>query len=333
MERALITGITGQDGSYLAELLIDKGYEVHGLVRRTSSLARDRIDHLWGATLGDHPRLFLHYGDLTDTGSLVRLLGEVAPREVYNLAAQSHVGISFAMPDSTIDINGGGTARVLEAIRLAGRAKRTRFFQASSSEMYGNAREAPQSERTPFAPRSPYACSKLLAHWLVVNYREAYGLHASNGILFNHESPRRGENFVTRKITQGAARIKHGLQTAVHLGNIGVRRDWGYAPEYVEAMWRILQQEQPDDYVIATGESHTVRSFAELAFEYVGLDWREHVVQDHQYDRPSEVDLLVGDSSKAKRLLAWEPKTRMADLVRLMMDSDLRAVEALPRRQ
>ena len=324
MKKALVTGITGQDGSYLAELLLAKGYEVHGIVRRTSTVNRQRIDHLWPHEMGESPRLYLHYGDLSDSVSLVKLLYELKPDEIYNLAAQSHVAVSFQIPEYTLDVDSGGTVRILESIREAGLGKQVRFYQASSSEMFGKVAEIPQTERTPFHPRSPYACAKVAAYWLTVNYREAYQLHASNGILFNHESPRRGENFVTRKITRAVGRIKCGLQKNLALGNLEAKRDWGYAAEYVEAMWLMLQQEQPDDYVVATNETHTVSEFAATAFAHAGLDWREYVVHNPQYDRPAEVDLLLGDYAKAKRVLHWEPKIRMKELAQMMVEEDLK---------
>ena len=323
MKRALITGITGQDGSYLAELLLEKGYEVHGIVRRSSSLNRARIDHLRAYESGEGKRLFLHYGDLADTVSLVKLLYELAPDEVYNLAAQSHVRVSFDIPEYTADVTATGAVRILEAIREAGLAKKVRFYQASSSEMFGKVLEVPQTERTPFYPRSPYACAKVMAHFLTVNYRESYNLFACSGILFNHESPRRGEAFVTRKITLAVARIKLGLQKKLYLGNLDSRRDWGFAKEYVEGMWRMLQQEKPDDYVLATNETHSVKEFLEAVFGAADLDWREHVEFDERFLRPAEVDLLIGDYAKAKKELGWEPKTRMAGLAKLMFDSDL----------
>lgn len=331
MKKALITGITGQDGSYLAEFLLHKGYEVHGIVRRASTVNRERIDHLWPYEAGESPNLFLHYGDLSDSVSLVKLLYELKPDEIYHLAAQSHVGISFSIPEYTLDVTGAGTARILESIREAGLGKEVRFYQASSSEMFGKVRETPQTERTPFWPRSPYACAKVLAYHLTVNYREAYGLHASNGILFNHESPRRGENFVTRKITRAVGRIKAGLQKKLTLGNLDARRDWGYAPEYVEAMWLMLQQDSPDDLVIATNETHTVRAFLEAAFSHAQLDWHDFVALDPQLCRPSEVDLLQGDFSKARARLGWQPSTRMAALARLMVDHDLRLAQVEAR--
>ena len=326
MKRALITGITGQDGSYLAELLLRKGYEVHGLIRRASTFNTSRIDHLYRDLHEQDVRLKLHYGDLTDALALTGVLAETRPDEIYHLAAQSHVRVSFEIPVTTGEIGALGTLRLLEAIRHTGLTDRVRYYQASSSEMFGKVAETPQTEATPFAPRSPYGCAKLYAYWVAANYREAYGLHASNGILFNHESPRRGETFVTRKITRAAARIKLGLQEKLYLGNLEARRDWGYAAEYVEAMWLMLQQETPDDYVIATGETHSVREFCEAAFSRLGLDWQDHVEIDPKYHRPLEVDLLVGDASKAKVQLGWEAKTKFQDLVSLMVDADLRLV-------
>ena len=320
MPRAFITGITGQDGSYLAEFLLAKGYEVHGLTRTDSAVRTDRIQHLL-----TNPRLVLHFGDLSDSLRLFRIINEVQPHEIYNLAAQSHVGVSFNAPDQTANVTGMGTLRMLEAIAQSG--CKPRFYQASSSEMFGKVVETPQSERTPFYPRSPYGVAKVFSHWMTVNYRESHGLHASSGILFNHESPRRGETFVTRKITKAIARIKAGMQHELALGNLDARRDWGFASEYVEAMWLMLQQDRPDDYVIATGETHTVREFVATAFDHVGLDWREFVVLDPKFLRPAEVDLLVGDASKARRVLGWEPQTRFADLVRLMVDADMDALE------
>jgi GDPmannose 4,6-dehydratase len=315
--KALITGITGQDGSYLAELLIEKGYDVHGVVRRSSSVNRTRIDHIRDAKLP----LTLHYGDLTDASSINRLLREVKPDEVYNLGAQSHVKVSFDVPEFTAETAGLGALRLLEGMRDSGISPR--FYQAGSSEMYGLVREVPQKESTPFYPRSPYGAAKVYAHWISVNYREAYGMFVCNGILFNHESPRRGENFVTRKITRGVAAIKIGLTDKLALGNLDAKRDWGYAKDYVRAMWLMLQQEKPDDYVVATGETHTVREFCEVAFAHAGLDWTKHVVVDPNYLRPTEVDLLLGDASKARRDLGWEPTTRFQDLVKLMVDADL----------
>jgi GDPmannose 4,6-dehydratase len=320
-KKALITGITGQDGSYLAELLLGKGYEVHGVIRRASTFNTDRIDHLYKDPHIMGVNLFLHYGDLSDSVNLVKLLYELKPDEIYHLAAQSHVRVSFDIPEYTSDITGVGTIRILEAIREAG--VKPRFYQASSSEMFGKVVETPQSETTPFYPRSPYACAKVFSYWATVNYREAYKLHASNGILFNHESPRRGETFVTRKISRAVAAIKLGLQEKLYLGNLDARRDWGYAKEYVEAMWRMLQLDDPQDFVVATGETHSVREFLEEAFGHVNLDWKKHVEHDPRYERPSEVDLLVGNPGKAKQYLDWEPKVRFKDLVRLMVDADL----------
>ncbi len=326
MKRALITGITGQDGSYLAELLLEKGYEVHGIVRRSSSINRSRIDHLRNYEEGPGKRLFLHYGDLADSVALVKLLYATKPDEVYNLAAQSHVRVSFDIPEFTCDVTGTGAARILEAIIESGIGKHVRFYQASSSEMFGKVQAVPQTETTPFYPRSPYACAKLMAHWLTVNYRESYNLFACSGILFNHESPRRGESFVTRKITIAAARIKLGLQKELFLGNLDSKRDWGYAKEYVEGMWRMLQQDQPDDYVLATNETWTIREFLDASFGHLDLDWRDHVKFDERFLRPAEVDLLIGDYSKAKTKLGWEPKTRMHGLAKLMVESDLALV-------
>lgn len=323
-KKALITGITGQDGSYLAELLLSKGYEVHGIIRRASTFNTGRLDAIYADPHSSKSRLFLHYGDLSDASALSRLIGRIQPDEVYNLAAQSHVRVSFDSPEYTTDITATGVIRLLEAIRETG--IRPRFYQASSSEMYGKVREVPQTENTPFYPRSPYACAKTYAYWITVNYRESYGMHASNGILFNHESPRRGETFVTRKITRAVALIKAGLQEKLFLGNLDAKRDWGFAKEFVEAMWLILQQDQPDDYVISTNETHSVREFLEVAFSHVGLDWQKYVAIDERYYRPAEVDLLIGDYSKAKAKLGWEPKTKFADLVKLMVDSDVQAL-------
>jgi GDPmannose 4,6-dehydratase len=326
---ALITGVTGQDGSYLAELLLAKGYSVHGMVRRTSSFATGRVDHLRQGFDGGHSGLQLHYGDLGDGTGLRRIIELVAPDEVYNLAAQSHVRISFDQPEYTADVVGLGALRLLEAVRDHSRStgRQVRLYQAGSSEMFGKAAECPQSETTPFHPRSPYACAKVYAHWQTRNYREAYGMFAANGILFNHESPRRGENFVTRKITRSATRIKVGLQDKLALGNLEARRDWGFAGDYVEAMWQMMQQAQGDDYVIATGEHHSVREFLELAFDHVALDWRKHVETDERYLRPAEVDLLVGDFGKARRLLGWQPRVKLPQLVGMMVDADLEMAE------
>jgi GDPmannose 4,6-dehydratase len=323
MKRALITGITGQDGSYLAELLLDKGYEVHGVIRRASTFNTSRIDHLYRDPHVNGVRLFLHYGDLADSVQMVKLLYELEPHEIYNLGAQSHVRVSFDIPEYTGDVVGLGTLRILEAIREAGLVKKCRFYQASSSEMYGKVQEVPQTESTPFWPRSPYACSKVYAHWLTVNFRESYGLYACSGILFNHESPRRGETFVTRKITRAATRIKLGLQEALYLGNLNAKRDWGYAKEYVAMMWLMLQQDQPDDYVIATNETHSVREFCQEAFGLLDLDWEKYVRHDPRYERPAEVDLLIGNPAKAKKQLGWEPKVRFKELVRIMVEADL----------
>ncbi|HZI28342.1 MAG TPA: GDP-mannose 4,6-dehydratase [Gemmatimonadaceae bacterium] len=325
MRKALITGITGQDGSYLTEFLLEKGYEVHGLVRRSSAFGTGRIEHLY---LDEHlpsHGLQLHYGDLNDASSLQRVLARVVPDEVYNLGAQSHVRISFDVPEYTVEVAGVGTLRLLEAIRNLGMSPR--FYQASSSEMFGKVVEVPQSERTPFHPRSPYACAKVFAHQITVNYRESYGLHASCGILFNHESPRRGENFVTRKITRSLTRIKLGLQPMLYLGNLDARRDWGYAADYVEAMWLMLQQEKPDDYVVATGETHSVREFLDEVGAALDMDWTPHVGVDPRYYRPAEVDILHGDASKAKRALGWTPKTTFRDLARMMTEADMELAE------
>ena len=323
MKRALITGITGQDGSYLAELLLEKGYEVHGIIRRASTFNTSRIDHLYQDPHVRGNRLFLHYGDLADSVHLVKLIYDLAPDEVYNLGAQSHVRVSFDIPEYTGDVTGLGTVRMLEAIRAAGFGGKIRYFQASSSEMFGQVREVPQNEATPFHPRSPYGCAKVYAYWSTVNYREAYGLHTSNGILFNHESPRRGETFVTRKISRAATQIKLGLQDKLFLGNLEASRDWGYAPEYVEAIWLMVQQEDPDDYVIATKETHTVREFCQEAFGLLDLDWEEFVEYDDRYERPSEVELLIGDPAKAKRQLDWEPRVTFKGLVKIMVEADL----------
>ena len=323
MRKALITGITGQDGSYLAELLLAKGYEVHGIVRRSSSFNRQRIDHLCtDASLKDK-KLFLHYGDMTDASCLTALVYAIPPDEIYNLAAQSHVRVSFDMPEFTGNVDALGTIRLLDAIRQAGLERKVRFYQASTSELYGKVQEMPQRETTPFYPRSPYAVAKLYAFWAVKNYREAYGIFASNGILFNHESPRRGENFVTRKITMAVARIKAGLQEKLSMGNIEAKRDWGFAGDYVEGMWRMLQHDTPDDFVLATGEMHSVREFLEEAFSCVGLDWQKYTCHDTRYDRPSEVDQLLGDATKARRELGWEPKVTFKELVKMMVDADL----------
>lgn len=322
---ALITGITGQDGSYLAEFLLEKGYAVHGIIRRTSTFNTTRIAHIFQDPHEEAPKLFLHYGDLADELALDKTIGDVLPDEIYHLGAQSHVRVSFDIPAYTIDTVGQGTLRVLESIRRRREEKEIRFYQAGSSEMFGSVTEIPQRETTPFRPRSPYACGKVLAHMLTVNYRESYGLHASNGILFNHESPRRGETFVTRKITRGIAQILAGKVDKIFLGNLTAQRDWGYAKDYVEAMWLMLQQPQPDDYVVATGESRTVQEFLEEAFSLVGLSWEKHVEIDSRYYRPTEVDVLQGDATKARRVLRWSHKTSFKELVRLMLESDLRS--------
>ncbi len=323
MKKALITGITGQDGSYLAELLLAKGYEVHGVIRRASTFNTARIDHLYRDPHVNGVHLFLHYGDLADSVQMVKLLYELQPDEIYNLGAQSHVRVSFDIPEYTGDVDGLGAQRILEAIREAGLVKKCRFYQASSSEMFGKVQEVPQVETTPFWPRSPYGCAKVYAYWLTVNYRESYNLHASNGILFNHESPRRGETFVTRKITRAATRIKMGLQDALYMGNLDAKRDWGYAKEYVEMMWVMLQQDKPDDYVVATNETHSVKEFIEETFGLLDLDWRKYVKHDARYERPAEVELLIGNPAKAKKQLGWEPKVKFKELVKIMTDADL----------
>lgn len=344
MKVALITGITGQDGSYLAEQLLEKGYTIHGMIRRSSSFNTGRIDHLYNDPSIHGSRLFLHYGDLTDSSNLNRILERTAPDEVYNLAAQSHVKVSFDVPEYTSEVDALGTLRFLDAIKEVGLRDKTRFYQASTSELYGKVQAVPQDEKTPFYPRSPYGVAKIYGFWMVVNYREAYGIHASNGILFNHESPRRGATFVTRKITIAAARIKLGQQEQLHLGNLNAKRDWGFAPEYTEGMWRILQQEKPDDYVLATNETHTVREFVQLAFEHVGMplefegegekevgiDRRTGkivVAVDPRYYRPTEVDLLIGNPAKAEAKLGWKPKTLFSDLVRIMAEADLKEIK------
>ncbi|HEY5653365.1 MAG TPA: GDP-mannose 4,6-dehydratase [Pontiella sp.] len=342
MKKALITGITGQDGSYLTELLLEKGYEVHGIIRRASTFNTHRIDHLYQDQLEGNPRMILHYGDLTDSSNLNRLIEKIDPCEIYNLAAQSHVQVSFEVPEYTAEVDATGTLRLLDAIRETGVP--ARFYQASTSELYGKVQEVPQTETTPFYPRSPYAVAKQYGFWIVKNYRESYGLHASNGILFNHESPRRGETFVTRKITMAVARISRGLQKCLYMGNIDALRDWGYAPDYVEMMWMMLQQDTPDDYVVATNEMHTVREFIEKSFEHVDIKitWEGQGVEevgknaatgevivrmDERYYRPCEVDQLLGDPSKAKRQLGWEPKVKFEELVRIMTDGDLRLLD------
>jgi GDPmannose 4,6-dehydratase len=321
MKKALITGITGQDGSYLAELLLTKGYEVHGVIRRASSFNTERLDPIYKDPHRSDARLFLHYGDLADAAVTSTLIAEIKPDEIYNLAAQSHVRVSFDIPEYTGDVTAVGTTRVLEAMRKS--APEARFYQASSSEMFGLVQETPQRETTPFYPRSPYGAAKVYSYWMTVNYRESYNLHASNGILFNHESPRRGETFVTRKITRAVARIKAGVQKKLYLGNLDAKRDWGYAPEYVEAMWMMLQQDTPDDYVIATGETHSIREFLDLSFNHAGLEWQKYVEIDPKYYRPAEVDVLIGDPAKAKKQLGWAPKTTFAELARIMTDADI----------
>ncbi len=324
-KKALITGITGQDGSYLAELLIQKGYQVYGVIRRASTFNTSRVEHLYQDPHEKDVRLKLIYGDLADASAASRIIREVSPDEVYNLGAQSHVRVSFDIPEYTGEITGLGTTRLLEAIRETG--CKAKFYQASSSEMYGKVLEVPQTEKTPFYPRSPYGAAKVYAYWMTVNYREAYGIYACNGILFNHESPRRGETFVTRKITIALARIKHGLQKKLYLGNLDAKRDWGFAGDYVEAMWLMLQQEKADDYVIATGETHSVKEFLRVAFDHAGLDWKKHVETDKRYFRPTEVDLLLGDAAKARRKLGWKAKVGFEQLVRMMVDADMAMVE------
>ena len=320
MKRALITGITGQDGSYLAELLLSKGYEIHGIIRRASTFNTSRIDHLYKDPHDADSRFFLHYGDMSNSEQLTNVIFDIQPEEVYHLSAQSHVMVSFDMPQYTGDVTGLGTTRILNAIHRTG--IKTRFYQASSSEMFGNA-AAPQNEKTPFEPRSPYAAAKVYAHWMVVTFREGYDLYACNGILFNHESPRRGETFLTRKVTQAIARIVAGKQSKLYLGNLEAKRDWGYAPEYTEAMWLMLQQELPEDYVIGTGEAHSVSEFVESAFAYVDLDWKEYVEVDPRYIRPTEVDNLRADASKARKMLGWEPRVTFNELVQILVDADL----------
>ncbi|MCK5579840.1 MAG: GDP-mannose 4,6-dehydratase [Candidatus Omnitrophica bacterium] len=324
-KRALITGITGQDGSYLAEFLLEKGYEVYGIIRRSSSFNTERIDHFYQDPHARNVRLKLVYGDLNDASSLNRILKTIKPDEIYNLGAQSHVRVSFDIPEYTGEITALGTTRLLEAIRDSG--IKTKFYQASSSEMFGKVFECPQSEKTPFYPRSPYGAAKVYSYWMTVNYREAYDFFACNGILFNHESPRRGETFVTRKITTALARIQHGVQDRLYLGNLDAKRDWGFAGDYVEAMWLMLQQDKPDDYVIATGETYSVKQFLQEAFGYAGLDWKKYVEIDERYFRPSEVDILIGDSSKAQKKLKWKPKVKFKELVRMMVDADMDLVK------
>ena len=324
MKKALLTGVTGQDGSYLAELLLGKGYEVHGIIRRSSSFNTQRLDPIYSDPHESGVRFFMHYGDLSDSGSLVNLIRDLEPDEIYHLGAQSHVKVSFELPEYTSDATGMGAVRMLEAIRASG--VETRFYQASSSEMFGAA-PPPQNEDTPFHPRSPYGVAKVFAYWMAVNYREAHGLFSSNGILFNHESPRRGETFVTRKVTRAVARIKAGLQDKLYLGNLHSRRDWGYAPEYVEAMWMMLQHDEPMDLVIGTGESHSIQEFVELAFSHADLDWNEHVEVDPNYFRPAEVDFLQADPTKAREVLGWKPKTAFPQLVQIMVDADIKLLE------
>jgi len=327
MKKALITGITGQDGSYLVELLLKKGYEVYGVIRRSSSFNTGRIDHIYKDPHLPDANMKLVFGDLNDASSLNRILRDVQPDEIYNLGAQSHVRVSFDVPEYTAEVTGLGAIRLLDAIRETG--VKTRFYQASSSELFGLVQEVPQKETTPFYPRSPYACAKLYAYWITKNYREAYDLYACNGILFNHESPRRGETFVTRKITKALANIKFGLQKKLYLGNLDAKRDWGFAGDYVEAMWLMLQQDKPDDFVIATGETYSVRNFLEEAFSYAGLDWKQYVEIDSKYFRPTEVELLIGDASKAKKILNWEPKVKFKELVKMMVDSDMETVRKM----
>ncbi len=329
-QKALITGITGQDGSYLAELLLNKGYEVHGLIRRSSTFNTHRLDHIYVDPHDPKGKLYLHYGDLNDGGQLSNLVYNIHPDEIYHLGAQSHVRVSFDMPEFTGDITGLGTTRILEAIRRSG--IKTRFYQASSSEMFGDA-PAPQNEETPLWPRSPYAAAKVYAYWMTRNYREGYNMFACNGILFNHESPLRGETFVTRKITRALARIKFGLQDKLYLGNLDAKRDWGYAPDYVKAMWLMLQQDDPQDFVIATGQSHSVREFLEEAFSYADLDWKEYVKIDPRYFRPTEIELLLGDAGRARKILGWEPEVGFKELVRLMVDADINALEEMKQCQ
>ncbi|MCI0498751.1 MAG: GDP-mannose 4,6-dehydratase [Planctomycetales bacterium] len=324
MKKALITGITGQDGSYLTELLLEKGYEVYGIIRRSSTFGTERIEHLYQDP-HNHPKLRLIYGDLTDGGNLSTILSDIQPDEVYNLGAQSHVRVSFDQPIYTVNVDALGTLRLLEAVRMM--KKPPRFYQASSSEMYGKVVETPQTEKTPFYPRSPYGCAKVYSFWQTVNYREAYNLFACNGILFNHESPRRGETFVTRKITRAATRIKLGLQEKVYLGNLDAKRDWGFAGDYVEAMWRMLQADQPDDYVVATSQTHSVREFLDEVFGYLELDWEKYVEIDPRYFRPTEVDVLLGDASKARKVLGWLPKVTMKQLARMMVEADMKLAQ------
>jgi len=329
MKRALITGITGQDGSYLTEFLLDKGYEVHGIKRRSSSFNTQRLDHLYQDPHIENVNLKLHYGDLTDSSNLTRIIKDIEPDEVYNLGAQSHVAVSFDSPEYTADVDAMGTLRMLEAIRFLNLENKTRFYQASTSELYGLVQETPQRETTPFYPRSPYAVAKMYAYWIAVNYRESYGMYACNGILFNHESPRRGETFVTRKITMAAAKIKLGLQSKLYLGNFDAVRDWGFAPEYVESMWRMLQQNQPDDYVVATGVGASVRDFCEAAFSALDLDYMEYVELEERYKRPNEVNALIGDASKINQVLGWKADTHWRELAEIMVESDLEKIAKL----
>lgn len=328
MKKALITGITGQDGSYLTELLIEKGYDVFGIIRRSSSFNTSRIDHMYkDPHIVKDNHMHLIYGDLNDASSLNRIIRDVRPDEIYNLGAQSHVRVSFDIPEYTAEISGVGTVRLLEAIRESKMESKIKYYQASSSELYGKAQEIPQRETTPFYPRSPYGVAKLYSYWITVNYRESYNMFCCNGILFNHESPRRGETFVTRKITRAIANIKYGLQDKLYLGNLDAKRDWGYAGDYVEAMWLMMQQDRPDDYIIATGETHSVRDFLDEAFGCVGLDWKKYVEIDTKYFRPAEVDELVGDYSKAKKKLGWEPKVKFKQLIKMMVDEDIKLVK------
>ncbi|OGV50018.1 MAG: GDP-mannose 4,6-dehydratase [Lentisphaerae bacterium GWF2_44_16] len=329
MKKALITGVTGQDGSYLAELLLSKNYEVHGIIRRSSSFNTERIDHLYKDRHSTEVKFLLHYGDLSDAGNIRNIIGSINPDEIYNLGAQSHVKVSFEQPEYTADVDALGTLRILEAVKdhQERTGQKVRFYQAGTSEMFGKVVETPQKETTPFYPRSPYACAKVYSHWQTVNYREAYGLFAVNGILFNHESPRRGETFVTRKITRAATRIKLGLQKKLYLGNLDAKRDWGYAGDYVEAMWMMLQADGPDDYVVATGETRSIKEFLDAVFKRLDMDWKEYVEIDPAYFRPSEVDLLLGDNGKIRKKLGWKPKTSFEKLVDLMVESDMKLAE------
>jgi len=326
LKKALITGITGQDGSYLTELLLAKGYEVHGIIRRSSSFNTGRIDHLYNDSNIYNNSLFLHFADLSDSSSLSRIIEKIVPDEIYNLGAQSHVRVSFDIPEYTTDIDANGTCRILDAIRDT--RINTKFYQASSSEMFGKVQAIPQNETTPFYPRSPYACAKLYSHWLTINYRESYNIFACSGILFNHESPRRGQTFVTRKITYGLAQILAKKINKIYLGNLDAKRDWGFAGDYVEAMWLMLQQDEPDDYVIATGQTNSVRDFLQTAFDYVGLNWQDYIAIDEKYFRPAEVDLLIGDASKARDKLNWKPKVKFTELVKMMVDADIKLVNS-----